>query len=51
MKKAIKNVADKDLELTLLTPAGDVFGLHGEREYRMFWWGEEAGSLMHGEPP
>jgi len=30
VKKAVKNVPDKDLELALLAPAGEVFGLHGE---------------------
>jgi hypothetical protein len=43
MKKAVKNVADKDLELALLTASGEVFGLHGERENGMFGWGEETG--------
>ena len=51
MKKAVKNVTDKDLELALLPASGEVFGLHGERENSMFGWGEDAGSLTHGEPP
>jgi hypothetical protein len=36
VKKAMKNVAYKDLELALLTLDGDGFGLHGEGENRVF---------------
>jgi hypothetical protein len=43
MKKAVKNVPDKDLELALLTASGEVFGLHGERQNGMFGRGEETG--------
>jgi hypothetical protein len=38
VKKAVKNVARKDLELALFAPAGEVFGLHRQRENRMFGW-------------
>ncbi len=45
VKKAIKNVAYKDLELTLLTLDGDGFGLHGEGENRVFWRSKETDSI------
>ena len=51
VKKAVKDVAGQDFELALLTSGGEVFGLHRKGENRMFGWGEEAGSLTHGEPP
>ena len=51
VKKAVKNVADKDLELALLAFSGEVFGLHRERKNRVFGWGEEARSLSHDAPP
>ena len=51
VKKTVKEVAYKDLELTLLAPGGAGFSLHCKRENGMSRWSEEAGSLKHGEPP
>jgi hypothetical protein len=48
VKKAVKNVPDKDLELALLTPAGEVFSLYRERENGTLGRGKKAGSLTHG---
>jgi hypothetical protein len=51
VKKAIKDVAYKDLELALLTLDGDGFGLHCQRENRMFGGSEETDLITHDEPP